>query len=195
MAYDRQLFISKLARWQKYMENYHLPMWEELPDMDLYMDQVVALVGRYLDLIPHDEKNPVVTPSIINNYVRLRVMPAPVRKRYGKRHLAYAIMICALKQSLTLTEIQSVLPPDMDDEQTSRVYNDFSSRIAATATLFIDQVNAVADQELSEGNPQGCTSLVLHSAVSSVLYKLLTVKLTGLQAAEPPEEAKAKNEK
>lgn len=192
MAYDRQRFISKLARWQAYMESYQLPTWDGLPDMELYMDQVVALVGKYLDLIPHDEKNPVVTPSIINNYVRLRVMPAPVRKRYSRRHLAYAIMICTMKQSLTLMEIQKILPPDMNDEQTSQMYNDFANRVTVTARVFIDQVNAVAAQELAEENPHGCTSLVLHSVVSSVLYKLLTVKLTGLQT--PPEPAGEKQE-
>lgn len=180
MAYDRNLFIKKLDRWQTYMENYCLPAWEELPDMELYMDQVVALVGRYLELIPHDEKNPVITASSINNYVRLKVMPAPERKRYSRRHLAYAVMICAMKQSLTLTEIHQILPPDMNDEQTCRVYNDFAARIRATTKVFIDQVRAVSDRELVTEDPNGCTSLVLHSAVSSVLYKLLTVKLTGL---------------
>ena len=63
MRYDRELFRSKLTRWQNYMENFRLPAWEELPDMELYMDQVVSLVNRYLDLIPHDEKNPVLTAS------------------------------------------------------------------------------------------------------------------------------------
>lgn len=190
MGYDRQLFISKLARWQAYMEKYRLPTWDGLPDMELYIDQVVTLVGKYLDLIPHDERNPIVTPSTINNYVRLKVMPAPVRKRYGRRHLAYAIMICTMKQSLTLTEIQKVLPGDMDDEQTCRVYNDFATRVTATAQVFIDQVNQVAQQELARENEQGCTSLVLHSAVSSVLYKLLTIKLTGLRDQTAPDQEK-----
>ncbi len=189
MAYDREMFFKKLARWQKYMENYFLPAWEELPDMPLYVDQIVALVGKYLDLIPHDEKNPIITTSIINNYVRLKVMPAPVRKRYDRSHLAYAIMICALKQSLTLTEIQKILPNNLDEEGIQQVYTDFRARMRDTATVFIDQVNAVAAQVLDREGDQGCASLVLHSAVSSVLYKLLTVKLTGLQLP-PPEDKK-----
>lgn len=190
MAYDRDLFVGKLARWQDYMEHYRLPAWDELPDMDLYMDQVVALVGRYLDLIPHDEKNPVVTPSIINNYVRLKVMPAPQRKRYSRRHLAYALMICSMKVSLTLTEIQKILPPDLEDEQISQLYNDFVLKMTETARVFIAQVNAVAEQALVPGNENGCASLVLHSVVSSVLYKLLTVKLTALESHSEPEQTK-----
>ena len=176
MAYDRALFIRKLDRWKNYMENFHL-----------YMDQVVSLVARYLDLIPHDEKNPFITASIINNYVRLKVMPAPVKKRYSRRHLAYVIMICAMKQSLSLTEIPGILPADMDDEETARVYNEFVTRLRVTAQVFVDQVSRIAREELREDKPQGCANLVLHSAVSSILYKILTVKLTALEpAAEEP---------
>lgn len=187
MAYERALFLQKLDRWQAYMERFRLPDWDALPDMELYVDQVVNLTGRYLDLIPQDSKNPVVTASIINNYVRLKVMPAPVKKRYGRRHLAYVVMICTLKQSMTLTEIQRILPNDMDDIQARRAYNDFVSRVSATAQVFIGQVRAVASQELVEGNGPGCMNLVMHSAVSSVLYKLLTVKLTNLSATPTAE--------
>ena len=196
MAYDRELFIRKLDRWAKYMENFRLPTWEQLPDMELYMDQVVSLVARYLDLIPHDEKNPFITASIINNYVRLKVMPAPVKKRYSRRHLAYVIMICAMKQSLSLTEIPGILPADMDDTETARVYNEFVNRLRVTAMVFVDQVNGIAREELRADKPQGCANLVLHSAVSSILYKILTVKLTALEPApeEKPEDPEAEQE-
>ena len=188
----QELYLQKLARWQNFMEVFGLPGWEELPDMDLYVDQVVTLVSRYLSLIPQDEKNPLITASSINNYVRLRVMPAPVRKRYGRRHLAYVLMICTLKQSMALTEIQKILPPDLDDEDTKQIYANFVGRINGAIQGFIDQVNAEAARELVEGNEQGCTNLVLHSAVNSVLYKLLTVKLTNLPRPELGAEANNK---
>ena len=181
MAYDPQLFRHKLDRWQSYMERYRLPSWEELPDMELYMDQVVSLVNRYLDLIPHDEKNPILTPSAVNNYVRLKVMPTPVRKRYNRRHLACLILICSLKQSLSLADIQKILPQEATDQQMCRLYNDFATSMTATTALFIGHVRAAADTALTPEQDYGCESLVLHSAVSSVLYKLLAVKLTRLQ--------------
>ena len=187
MTDDRILVGAKLDRWQKYMENYRLPSWEELPDMELYIDQVVSLVVRYLGLIPHDEKNPVVTASIINNYVRLKVVPAPEKKRYNRRHLAYVLMVCVLKQCLSLTEIQKILPQNMESHQTRGIYNEFAGRMTETAGRFTVQVRKVAEQELVEDNPQGCNNLVLHSAISSVLYKLLTQKLAALQPETPPE--------
>ena len=188
MAYDQGIFKAKLKRWKTYMENYRLPTWDELPTIELYMDQVVLLVSQYLELIPHSEEAPVVTPSTINNYVRLKAMPPPLKKRYSRRHLAYVIMICALKQSMTLTEIQKLLPPDLSDGETQGVYNRFADSVHATSRIFISHIDAIADQELTPGNEYGCAGLVLHSAVSSMLYKLLTVKLTNLDNAEPPKE-------
>lgn len=184
MIYDAKLMAAKLNRWENYMDNYQLPTWEELPDLELYMDQLICQVRRYLSLFPEDEQNPVITPSIINNYVRLRVMPAPNRKRYGKLHIAYAIMICALKQVMTLTEIQKVIPPDLAEEQMRQLYNDFVRKVTTATRLFMDEVRASAKEVMEDESAYGCENLVLHSAITSMLYKLLTVKLTGLQSHE-----------
>ena len=181
MSYDREQFIEKLDRWRKYMEGFTLPSWEHLPDMELYMDQVISLVNRYLNLIPQNEEDPVITASAVNNYVRLRMMPAPERKRYGRKHMACVIMICVLKQSLSLAEIQRILPREMTEETVRQVYGDLVAQMGTTSTLFIEQVDEVAKQVLTPENDFGCENLVLHSAVSSVLYKLLTAKLTALQ--------------
>ena len=181
MSYDREQFVQKLDRWRKYMEHFSLPAWETLPDMELYMDQVISLVNRYLNLIPQDETKPVITASAVNNYVRLKLMPAPERKRYGRKHMACVIMICVLKQSLSLSEIPRILPQEMSEENVHQVYNDFARQMGTTSGLFIGQVDEISQQVLRPENAYGCESLVLHSAVSSVLYKLLTAKLTALQ--------------
>lgn len=181
LSYDREQFQQKLVRWRSYMEDFRLPSWEALPDMELYMDQVISLANRYLNLFPQDDTNPVITASAVNNYVRLRMMPAPERKRYSRHHMACVIMICVLKQSLSLAEIQRILPLEMTEENIRQTYNDFVGKMATTTELFIDQVAEVANQVLAPENEHGCESLVLHSAVSSVLYKLLTSKLSALQ--------------
>ena len=181
MSYDREQFVQKLDRWRNYMEHFSLPAWETLPDMELYMDQVISLVNRYLNLIPQDETNPVITASAVNNYVRLKLMPAPERKRYGRKHMACVIMLCVLQQSLSLAEIQRILPQEMSEENVHQVYNDFARQMGTTSGLFIGQVDEISQQVLRPENAYGCESLVLHSAVSSVLYKLLTAKLTALQ--------------
>ena len=181
MIYDPKRMNAKLTRWESYMEGFRLPSWEELPDIELYMDQLVSLVEKYLSLFPENSQNPVITPSVINNYVRLKVMPAPCRKRYSRKHVAYALMICFLKQVMTLTEIQKVIPPDLSSDQLRQLYNDFVQKTTTATRLFIDEVRESSRQCLVEESTHGCESLVLHSAITSMLYKLLTVKLTGLQ--------------
>ena len=97
MAYDKDLVAAKLRRWEKFLENYSLPSWDEIPNFGLYMEQVVTLLYEYVDYLPPELKDEqVVTPSAINNYVRTKVMPEPVKKRYYRIHIAYLIMICTL---------------------------------------------------------------------------------------------------
>ena len=109
MAYDVKLIGAKLRRWENYLNNFRLPQWDDLPDMDLYMDQVVMLLQRYLNFLPEDEHgNAAITASIINNYVRLKIMPPPVKKKYTRVHMAYLIMVCSLKQSVNIPYIQKM---------------------------------------------------------------------------------------
>ena len=44
MAYDKALVAGKLRRWEKYLQNYRLPDWDEIPNFGLYMEQVTALL-------------------------------------------------------------------------------------------------------------------------------------------------------
>ena len=96
--------VQRLTVWLEELEKFDLPDWESLPQLDLYMDQVILLLNRYLSPIVGEEK--YVTASIINNYVRMKVMPPPVKKRYARMHLAYLIIICTLKQSLSISSIR-----------------------------------------------------------------------------------------
>ena len=84
MQYDKELIAHKLDRWDRFITDYHLPEWDSIPDLGLYMDQVVVLLAQYLNFIPAmpGGKESFVTSSTINNYVRLKIMPAPVKRKY-----------------------------------------------------------------------------------------------------------------
>ena len=84
---------------------FHLPRFHELPDVGLYMDQVVSIIDKYFKVLDRDDDKPIITPSMVNNYVKLGIIPPPDKKRYGPKHLAYLIMICLLKQVLSMSEI------------------------------------------------------------------------------------------
>ena len=149
MAYDKALIAGKLRRWEKYLIGFRLPAWEDIPDFGLYMEQVVDLLKRYLDYMPPELKEEdVVTSSAINNYVRRGIMPGPRKKKYYRLHIAYLIMICALKQSLNMVMIMSLLPQGQEEEEVRRAYDSFVQRHALSARFFVDQVRVVTTEEL-----------------------------------------------
>lgn len=84
----------------------HLPKWEELPDIGLYMDQVMLLMDRsFSDKLPKGE----MTKSMINNYVKAGLLPRPAGKKYDREHLAILLMIYVLKQALNMESIGAML--------------------------------------------------------------------------------------
>ncbi len=78
MEFDNDLVVGKLRRWEKYLAVYRLPAWEQIPDLGLYMEQVVLLLRQHLDYLPPELKQPEpITAAAINNYVRTRLLPEP----------------------------------------------------------------------------------------------------------------------
>ena len=145
MEFDNDLVVGKLRRWEKYLAAYRLPAWEQIPDLGLYMDQVVLLLRQYLDYLPPELKQPEpITAAAINNYVRTRLLPEPRKKRYYRVHIAYLIMICTLKQALRLSELQTLLPGDLPEDEVRRTYDAYVRRHQLCAQYFIDQVRLTA---------------------------------------------------
>ena len=87
---------------------HRLPCWNDLPDIDLYMDQVIAFMHRYIGVVSGDADK-ILTPAMVNNYVKQKIMPAPVKKKYSRAHLAYLTVICVLKQELPIASVQEVI--------------------------------------------------------------------------------------
>ena len=97
-----------------------LPAWEELPDLELYMDQVLSLAERWLGA-----EGKGLTASMVNNYVKLGVVPAPVKKRYSRAHLATLLMVCLLKPVLPIASVQALLAAALAEAPLETVYARF----------------------------------------------------------------------
>ena len=62
------------------VKDFHLPRYEELPDLEIYMDQVLQLLNKYIDPIVQTD----ITKTMINNYVKKGVVNPPIKKKYTK---------------------------------------------------------------------------------------------------------------
>ena len=194
MEYDRELIAHKLQRWDKFITDYHLPDWDSIPDFGLYMDQVIVLLEQYLSFIPAPVggKERFVTSSTINNYVRLKIMPAPVKRKYFRVHIAYLIMILTMKQSISISDVQKIMPEGADIPSVRRAYEDYSQKFREIALFFNRQMQGAWDDlhssEPSEsGRPdeRGATSrLVIESALIAGFSKILAEKLIRLCDAD-----------
>ena len=131
--------ITELTAHLQQQSKKSLPKWEELPDIDLYMDQVIALMNRYLD---NRTKDKMITPSMVNNYVKMKVMPAPVKKKYTREHLMYLIVICVLKQVMPLSSVETVLKDGLEQTEPAVFYGRFRE-------LYGDAFRTAAEETIS----------------------------------------------
>ena len=61
--------------------NFRCPRWNELPDVELYMDQLVGYAERHLEPLNVGQEGRLITSSMINNYVKMKLVPAPIKKK------------------------------------------------------------------------------------------------------------------
>ena len=189
MQYDKSLVAHKLLRWDKFITDYHLPEWDTIPDFGLYMDQVIVLLERYLSFIPTPAgaKEHIVTSATINNYVRLKIMPAPVKRKYHRVHIAYLVMILTMKQSLSISDVQKVIPPmDSSEDEVLSVYEDYSEKFRRLALFFNQQVQSAAEgvRSTEQSSDNAVELLVIESALIAGFSKILAEKLIRLCGAD-----------
>lgn len=187
MAYDKALIAGKLRRWELYIKNFRLPEWDEIPEIGLYMEQVLSLLKQYLDYLPPElRQTEPITAAAINNYVRTKLLPEPRKKRYYRIHIAYLIMICTLKQSLRLSMLSTLLPGDLPEEDVKRAYAAFVLRHQRCAKYFIEQVRLTAaamfDREVTtELNVRDTPEMIVSAAILSGFTNLFAEKLMLLE--------------
>lgn len=193
MYIEKNTLNASFNEWENQLTAYSLPLWDALPDIDLYMDQVISLIEKYLEIyIRVTESEKIITPSMINNYVKLSIIPSPNKKRYSKIHLAYLLIICTLKQTLNMATIQKIMPSDMSLEEVMHTYNSFVENQHKAYLYVTDSIKAVANPILSyDGeNSERINDLTMQIAASANIFKILTDKISGLSSNNKESENK-----
>lgn len=84
---------------------------EEIPGIDLYMDQVTTFMEGHLSASKRHPEDKVLTKTMINNYAKNRLLPPPVKKKYSKEHLLMLTFIYYFKNIMSISDIQVLLGP------------------------------------------------------------------------------------
>ncbi len=142
---------------QKYVEEMQDAQTVELkdiPNIDLYMDQVTTFMDSVLAEYKRYPDDKILTKTMINNYAKAKIFPAPIKKKYTKKHLILLIIIYHLKTVLSIHDISILLKPVTDE----LVSNDKTQILDKIYSSFVEM------QKLNKEN--------LHSVLSGN-YELL----------------------
>lgn len=161
---DEELKI-KLEEINNEIKSSHIPTWDELPAFELYMDQVIGLLNQYLVIIKDSE---AITKNMINNYVKMKIIPAPVKKKYSRIHIAYLVLVCMLKQVFSISMIKSILSTDADEEQFAKIYNSFVANIYEAAEFDLEKY--------CNGNAYDTENCIIKLSAEAIILKTMAEK-------------------
>ena len=182
MEINKNELNEKIKKWDEALKSYALPSWDELPELNLYMYQVVILMEKYLSVYckyPTDDK--LITPSIINNYVKLKVIPSPVKKKYSKIHLVYLIMVCTLKQCLSISTLKSIIPIETDEQTLKEIYETFRQHAKVAFEAVAEKVNDFKTDEDDLIVSDSLHETLLKTALEASACKVFTDRIVALE--------------
>ena len=121
------------------INEFHIPRWEELPTIDLYLDQLVTLLEQYLAPYIGYKDGSITTKTMINNYVKQQIISAPEKKKYNKNHIAKLFVICVLKQVYSINDIDSLVKLGLNTKAIDQSYNSFCNELEKAVRLTFNQ--------------------------------------------------------
>lgn len=87
---------------------------DDIPNIDLYMDQVTTYLNDKFANTKRHEDDKLMTKTMINNYVKSRLLPSPEKKKYTKDHMMVLIMIYFFKNILSINDVNKLITPLLD---------------------------------------------------------------------------------
>lgn len=152
---------------------FHCPRFNELPKVSLYKDQVIIYIENVLKEININCDEKLLTPTMLNNYVKQKVVYPPKDKRYNEKHLAYLIVVCTLKQVFSLQEICYLIRMQIDTCPIEDAYNFFCIELEKS----LKSVFTTRDfSEPSSASKVTIESEILRSTVMSFAHKIYIQK-------------------
>lgn len=134
----------------------------EIPNIDLYMDQVTTFMERVLQSSKRYPDDKILTKTMINNYAKNNLIPAPLKKKYSKEHLMILTFIYYFKNILSIKDIEMLLNPISEkyfnndsDLNISYIYDEVCAFEKERTDILQEDIKSVfaASQQTFEGVP------------------------------------------
>ena len=148
----------------KYFHSLNYIKSEDIPNLDLYMDQVTGFMERNLDPIKRHHDDKALTKTMINNYAKNKLLPPPDKKRYNRDHMLILLFIYYYKGMLQLNDIEALLKPLNDKYfggkssiSLTDIYDEvFTMEAAEKSRIFneVEEMNRISLRSFSAEDPK-----------------------------------------
>ncbi len=148
------------------MQEFYLPSYQEIPDVGLYLEQVVKYINTYFSEFPEM----MITGSMISNYVKKKIISNPRKKTYSREQIAGLLFITTSKTVLSMDYIKIALSSLDTFNSSQEAYETFRKQMMETmATYFSDQTSRMIQPDSNE-------LIALQNIVIAVSHKMYLEK-------------------
>ena len=158
----------------------------DIPNIDLYMDQVTTFMDKHLHNVKRFDDDKALTKTMINNYAKNELLPSPEKKKYTKDHILLLTFIYYYKNVLSISDIKKLLQPITDqyfhsteDMPLANVYNEIDGLLDsvkdAVSNDIADKIK-IADSSFENVDVKESKYLQLFSLVSMLCFDIYLKK-------------------
>jgi hypothetical protein len=186
--------VDQLKRWLDDLDGKHPAEFDMLPDIGLYMDQVQTYIDRQLGLYRRDDNDRLLTPAMINNYIKDNLIPRAEIKKYTPTHLALLIMIGTLKQVLSIPNLVQLLSAIREPAEVQTLYQYYRQIQQSSLEEIVSQVGSElhtlqkGGDETAADTTSALRNLALELSIEARTRILIAEKILALLAMPPAEE-------
>lgn len=171
--------IEELKKYLDNLEDFNLPKYEELSSIPLYMEQVIGYVQSVLSSIKEDN---IITPFMVNNYVKAKIVEPPINKKYDRNHLAYLLAITYLKSCVSMKDLRTLIEMDKyltnDKQNLYLMFNNLQDEILKNKTHQVKiRLETISKSKDNEDENLNLSYIALRLYIESVTTKLIADKI------------------
>jgi len=152
------------------VSNFHIPRWKELPNLNLYLDQLVNILEKNLKYYIGNKDETIITKTMINNYVKQGLINPPKKKKYNRLHIATLFVICILKQIYSISDINELISLAIKTARFNYAYDQFCEALEKAILYTFDGVPYPVQEHMPS------ELLLLKSVAESFASKLYVEK-------------------
>ena len=185
---------SILGKWLNELDKFSYKDYTDLPDIDLYMDQVVTFLEKQLAIFQTSSLDKQITTSMINNYVKGEVVSSPIAKKYNREHLALIEEVCTLKQVLTIAEVKQILDERYRKDTIAKeeIFNTFKELVNHKNKEAIEATRSRLDT-IEMNDLKGLTDLAMDLALTASAYISISKRILFLNKLFQEQQENKKN--